>query len=142
MLESNVIIAKQESVDKILQDIIKLSYDQRCKRRCVMKTERDVEFLFNLPHAVMLQDGDVIKLTDDSLVLVEAAVEDVIDVQSHNNIFLTKFAWYMGNKHKAIETSDFSIRIQYDSVVEQELAKWQAKFLVHKAPFSPNINVL
>ena len=141
MIEASTIITKLEVTDRISQDMITLTYDQRCKRRCLMKTERGVEFLLNLPHAVTLQNGDAIELSDNSLILVEAAAEDIIDVQSDQANFLKKFAWYMGNKHKVIEIHDSFIRVQYDRLIEQELTKWQAKFLVHKAPFLPNINV-
>lgn len=138
MLEVRAIIS--EKSDKIPQGSITLSFDQRHKRRCLMKTDKGDEFLLNLDRPVILKEGDLLQLNDGRLVAVKAADEDVLDLQTENKDLLIQLAWILGNMHFPIEICSNCLRIRYDHVLENDLKSFDITLARRKAPFVPLIS--
>jgi len=135
MLEAKSVISNNTTLKT--QATITLPFDQRHKRRCLMKADSGEEFLLNLQQTVILQDGDILELSDGRLISVKAADEDVLDLHSEEADTLIKLSWTLGNMHFPIEIRSSSIRVRYDHVLEHDLKSFGMKFIRHQAPFTP-----
>ena len=63
-------------------DTVVLDYDERYRRRVAMTGVRGLEFLLDLPEAVMLRAGDGLKLDDGRIVEVVAAPEPLAEIRA------------------------------------------------------------
>ena len=63
-------------------DTVVLDYDERYRRRVTMTGVRGLEFLLDLPEAVMLRAGDGLKLEDGRIVEVVAAPEPLAEIRA------------------------------------------------------------
>ena len=63
-------------------DTVVLDYDERYRRRVAMTGVRGLEFLLDLPEAVMLRAGDGLRLEDGRIVEVVAAPEPLAEIRA------------------------------------------------------------
>lgn len=138
MLEASSIVLAENS--EVFQDSITLSFDQRHKRRCLMKTDNGEEFLLNLPQPAVLKQGDILKLNDGRLVAIKIAEEDILDLHTEDNATLIQLAWTLGNMHFPIEIRPSCLRIRYDHVLENDLKSFNVTLTRRQAPFAPLVN--
>jgi urease accessory protein len=121
-------------------DRITLTFEQRHKRRCLMKTDAGHEFLLNFPQPVILKKGDRLQLTNGKQVIIALAEEEVLDIHSENHETLMQIAWTLGNMHCPIEMRPDCIRMPYNHVLEHDLASFGVVLLKHQAPFVPFVS--
>ena len=136
MLHAHSVVAagawKNEPADTVVLD-----YDERHRRRVTMTGVRGLEFLLDLPEAVMLRAGDGLKLDDGRIVEVVAAPEPLAEIRAADGPALTRLAWHFGNRHLPTELLRKSLRIRRDPVVEEMARALGAIVVAIEAPFNP-----
>jgi urease accessory protein len=118
-------------------DSIVLDYDERHRRRIAMTGTGGLEFLLDLPEAVMLRGGDALALEDGRLVEVVAAPEPLAEIRCADAAAMVRVAWHLGNRHLPTELRKTSLRIRRDHVIEDMARRLGAKIIEIEAPFNP-----
>jgi urease accessory protein len=118
-------------------DSVVLDYDDRHRRRVTMKGVRGLEFLLDLPDAVLLRGGDALALDDGRLVEVVAAPEPLAEIRSADAKALVRIAWHFGNRHLPTELTRRGLRIRRDPVIEEMARGLGAEIAAIEAPFNP-----
>jgi len=131
----SVIPAGQWSGEPV--DSVVLDYDERYRRRFAMTGVRGLDFLLDLPEAVMLRAGDGLKLEDGRIVEVVAAPEALAEIRAADAAALTRVAWHLGNRHLPTELTGRSLRIRRDAVIADMARGLGATVVDIEAPFNP-----
>jgi urease accessory protein len=118
-------------------DTIVLDYEARHRRRIALETTHGIEFLLDLPDAVVLRNGDTLQLDDGRWIEVVAAPEPLVEIRSPDPNSLIRLAWHLGNRHLPVEILAKSLRIRRDHVIETMLAQLGGKLREIEAPFTP-----
>lgn len=118
-------------------DTIVLDFDERHRRRIAMKGTNGLEFLLDLPEAVMLRGGDALVLEDGRLVEVIAAAEPLAEIRVSEPRDLARLAYHLGNRHLSVQILANRIRIRRDAVIEDMARGLGAKIAQIEAPFDP-----
>ena len=132
---SNVVSGPQFDGD--IADTITLDEVQRHRRRFVMKTQKEMEFLLDLPEARLLMHGDVLQLSNGIAIEVIAAPESLLKVSADSSRHLLALAWQIGNRHLPAQILDDHILIRRDHVIEEMLIGLGASVEDVDAPFNP-----
>ncbi|HXB76824.1 MAG TPA: urease accessory protein UreE [Bradyrhizobium sp.] len=118
-------------------DSVVLDFDDRHRRRMVMKGTRGLEFLLDLEHAIALRGGDALVLEDGRLVEVVAAPEPLLEIRGRDPQHLVRLAWHLGNRHLPTQITERGLRIRRDHVIEEMLRGLGARLIEIEAPFDP-----
>src|SRR6476660_1852094 len=118
-------------------DSVVLDFDDRHRRRMVMKGTRGLEFLLDLEHAIALRGGDALVLEDGRLVEVVAAPEPLLEIKGSDPHHLIRVAWHLGNRHLPTQLMPKGLRIRRDHVIEAMVKGLGAKVMEIEAPFDP-----
>lgn len=118
-------------------DEVVLDFDGRHRRRLMLKGERGLSFLLDLPRAVLLRSGDGLVLGDGRVVQVRAAPERLIEISAADMGALMRIAWHLGNRHLPTQLMGDRLRIRYDHVILEMVQGLQGRTLVVNAPFDP-----
>jgi len=118
-------------------DTVVLDFDDRHRRRIVMKGVRGLEFLLDLPEAVMLRSGDALALEDGRLVEVLSAPEPLLEISARDQKHLVRVAWHLGNRHLPTQILGAKLRIRRDHVIEDMARGLGAEATEIEAPFDP-----
>ncbi|QXT40529.1 urease accessory protein UreE [Gymnodinialimonas ceratoperidinii] len=111
-----------------------LDYDARFLRRKRLSTARGKPFLVDLPQTTSLDQGDALKLEDDTLVEITAAQEALYRVTGPD---LVRLAWHVGNRHTPCQIGADHLLIQADPVIGHMLEHLGAAVTPVTAPFTP-----
>ncbi len=130
-------VRPQNSWSETPADTVVLDFDERHRRRITMVGVRGLDFLLDLPEAVMLRGGDALMLEDGRLVEVVAAPEPLVEVRGREPVDLVRLAWHIGNRHLPAQLLANAIRIRRDHVIEDMLRGLGAKVRPIEAPFDP-----
>jgi urease accessory protein len=122
----------QDAADRLLLD-----HDARHRRRFAHRTEGGLRVLIDLPQAVVLADGDGLRLADGRLVAVVAAPEPLMEVTAPDAPTLLRLAWHVGNRHLPTELADGVLRLRQDHVIAAMLRGLGATVRLIDAPFNP-----
>jgi len=118
-------------------DSIELDYDERHRRRFHYSALGGTAFLLDLPRAIVLREGDGLRLSDGRSVLVRAAPEALMEARAHNLHALLRLAWHIGNRHLPAEITTDAIRLRQDHVIRAMLIGLGAEVRDINAPFTP-----
>lgn len=118
-------------------DRIILSYDDRHRRRLRLVSDKGTEFLLDLPHATVMQDGEFLVLSDGQMIEVKAANEPLMEIEAADPGTLARLAWHIGNRHLAAQITGAKIRLRADHVIADMLEGLGATVAHIMAPFSP-----
>ena len=118
-------------------DSVVLDFDDRHRRRIVLKGVSGLEFLLDLPDAVALRSGDALNLEDGRRVEVVAAPEALAEIRCTDQQALIRMAWHLGNRHLPTQILAKSLRIRADHVIEDMARGLGAKVVSIEAPFDP-----
>jgi urease accessory protein len=120
-------------------DTITLDEAGRHRRRLRMIADGGTEFLLDLSEAVLLRDGDGLRLDDGRLIVVQSAPESLYQVRPHDGsmVSLVMLAWHIGNRHLAADIRDDHIRIRRDHVIRTMLEGLGAEVSDIEAAFDP-----
>src|SRR5215471_6067582 len=80
-------------------DRVRLTFDERNRRRLRYVALGGTEFVLDLPRAAVMHDGDGLKLENGRVIAVEAAPEAVVEVTAPDRQTLVRLAWHIGNRH-------------------------------------------
>lgn len=118
-------------------DRVVLDYDNRFRRRIVLKGQKGKRFLLELPDPRLLMDGDGLLLSDGTWIAVEAAAESLAEITCANAAELVRVAWHLGNRHLPTQLMDGRLRIREDHVIVDMVEKLGARVKPIKGPFQP-----
>ena len=115
-------------------DTCTLSYDDRFLRRKVLETSAGKRFLVDLEHTESLDHGDALELNDGSLIEVQAAAEELLEVTGDD---LVRLAWHVGNRHTPCQIEKDRLLIQRNHVMQDMLTLLGATLREVVEPFTP-----
>jgi urease accessory protein len=118
-------------------DTVLLDSTERHRRRASMTCVRGLEFLLDLPEAIMLRTGDAIMLDDGRLVEVLGRPEPLTEIRVRDPRQLANVAWHLGNRHLPVQIFETKIRIRRDHVIEEMVRGLGAKIALIEAAFDP-----
>ncbi|OWJ64847.1 urease accessory protein UreE [Inquilinus limosus] len=118
-------------------DRVVLDYDSRHRRRIVLYGEAGTVVLLDLSEAAHLRDGDALKSEDESLVLVAAAPERLVEIRAGSQAELIRIAWHLGNRHLPTQLLPDALRIRADHVIEEMVRGLGGTVNAIEAPFDP-----
>lgn len=120
------------AVDRVLFD-----YDDRYRRRVLLRSENGADLLLDLPQAVRLRHGDGLLLDGGGVVLVRARPERLLEIHAHEEGALVRIAWHLGNRHLPVQLLDDRIRIRADHVIRDMVDGLGGHVEEIEAPFDP-----
>ena len=118
-------------------DHVRLTFDERNRRRLRYVAEGGTEFVLDLPRATVMHDGDGLRLEDGQVIAVEAAPESLLEVTAPDLQTLMRLAWHIGNRHLPAQLLPSRILIRQDHVIEQMLEGLGATVRRLEASFTP-----
>ncbi|HVC62573.1 MAG TPA: urease accessory protein UreE [Acetobacteraceae bacterium] len=118
-------------------DRVLISYDDRHRRRILLRTEAGADLLLDLPQAVRLRDGDGLALDSGDIVRVCAMPEKLLEIHAHDEGTLVRIAWHLGNRHLPVQLFDGRIRIRADHVIQEMVEGLGGHAAAIEAPFDP-----
>lgn len=119
------------------RDVLRLTYDDRFRRRWRFTGKGGLEFLLDLPEARVLNHGDGLSLDGGGYVAVEALPEPLLEVTATDADELARIAWHLGNRHLPVQLGAGWLRLRVDHVIEDLLRKLGANVSIIEAPFTP-----
>ena len=137
MIKGNKVIAHNVNPGLKPSDSITLSYDDRFRRRIVMRTDGGKEFLLDLVKTTELRSGDLIALDDGEYVEVKAAYEKLMKATSNDPKLILRAAWHIGNRHLSCEIQTNKILLRFDHVIMQMLENLGLNLEIINQPFNP-----
>jgi urease accessory protein len=118
-------------------DRIRLTFDERNRRRLRYVASGGTEFVLDLPRAIVMHDGDGIKLEDGRVIAVEAAPEALVEVTAPDARMLLRLAWHIGNRHLPAQLEGSRILIRDDHVIVAMLEGLGAHVRALETAFTP-----
>ena len=136
MLHATSVIPKGQWHEPVLDHIV-LAYDDRYRRRVVLKTAKGAEILLNLVQPRVLLDGDALRLDNGGLIEVRAAPERLAEITCADMAALVRVAWHLGNRHLPTQLIGDRLRIRADHVIVAMIKGLGADVQAIDAPFDP-----
>ena len=90
-----------------------------------------------LPRGTVLFDGDLLRTSDDRIIEVEAAPEDVSTISSPDAVLLARVAYHLGNRHVRTQVGPGYIRYRHDRAIDELVRKLGGDVQVEEVPFEP-----
>jgi urease accessory protein len=118
-------------------DRVVLDFDQRHRRRVVMRGEGGLVFLLDLEETARLRHGDALVLEDGRRIAVAAAAEPLTEIRCRDVHHLARVAWHLGNRHLATMIDGERLLIRRDHVIEDMVRGLGAAVAHIEAPFDP-----
>ena len=138
MLRAQHVLTQEEaSTLGAPQHSVTLDGDQRYRRRIALKADDGLEFLLDLPQAVLLRHGDGLRLDDGRVVRVLAVPEELLEVRATDAHHMLKLAWHLGNRHLEAQIDQDRILIRRDHVIADMLHALGAAVTEVVEPFTP-----
>lgn len=116
---------------------MRLSFDDRFRRRWRFTAAGGLAFLLDLPEARLLNQGDGLRLESGGYVAVEALPEPLLEVAMADSAALARLAWHLGNRHLPVQLGPGWLRLRADHVIADLLTKLGAAPRPIEAPFTP-----
>lgn len=137
MIKGNKIILRKLSKGLASSDSVTLNYDNRYRRRIVLKTDGGEDFLLDLAKTTELRSGDLIELEDGRFIEVKAASEKLMKATSNEPLLILKAAWHIGNRHLSCEIQMDNLILRFDHVILHMLENLGLTLEVINQPFNP-----
>lgn len=118
-------------------DRVRLTFDERNRRRLRYVALGGTEFVLDLPRATVMHDGDGLRLENGQMIAVEAAPEALVEVTAPDRQTLLRLAWHIGNRHLPAQLEESRILIRDDHVIVAMLRGLGATVRALEAAFTP-----
>jgi urease accessory protein len=118
-------------------DAVFLDYEDRHRRRIVLRGTSGMEFLLDLTTVPDMREGDGIVLSSGEIVQVRAADECLMEVRCSDLVQLARIAWHIGNRHLPAEIAKGSLRLRADHVIADMIEGLGGTVRYLDAPFNP-----
>jgi urease accessory protein len=114
-----------------------LDFDERFRRRVLLRTTDGADVHLDLANAVRLRDGDGLCLADGGVIRVVAKPEALLEITAAFPQDLARLAWHLGNRHWPVQFCGERIRIRADHVIAGMVLGLGGKVTELQAPFDP-----
>ncbi|AZG15089.1 urease accessory protein UreE [Cupriavidus pauculus] len=114
-----------------------LPFGDRSKSRLRAVLDNGTEAALFLPRGTVLRGGDLLVAEDGTFVEVQAAAESVLEVSATDPQALMRAAYHLGNRHTPVEVGRDYLRLEYDPVLADMLARLGVQASRASAPFEP-----
>ncbi|MFC4520091.1 urease accessory protein UreE [Cupriavidus pinatubonensis] len=114
-----------------------LPFGKRSKSRLRAVLDNGDEAALFLPRGTVLRGGDLLIAEDGSFVEVQAAAERVLEVRAADQHGLMRAAYHLGNRHTPVEVGSDYLRLEFDPVLADMLARLGVQAVQIDAPFEP-----
>ena len=118
-------------------DTVTLPYHERHHRRRRFKSDGGLEFMLDLARAEALVSGDGLRLETGPIILVQAAMEDLMSITASSRALLMRCAYHLGNRHLPVQLDEERLLIQSDSVIAEMLTGLGARTESVQSSFQP-----
>ena len=118
-------------------DTITLSYDQRTRSRLRVTTDSNIEVGLFLPRGTVLNQGDLLRAEDGTIVEVRAAGETVSSASTDTPLLLNRASYHLGNRHVPLQFGPDFVRYLHDHVLDDMVRALGLKVETIQAPFEP-----
>ncbi|MGC2164701.1 MAG: urease accessory protein UreE [Gallionella sp.] len=118
-------------------DMLILPFDSRQKSRLRVKLESGDEAGLFLERGTVLRGGDRLRASDERIVRVVAADEQVLYVTAQIPLQLARAAYHLGNRHVPLQIGDGWLRLEQDHVLKEMLDGLGVQVEAQQAPFEP-----
>ncbi len=132
MLEVHEVVTEGEPSDRLA-----LTWEQRRKSRLKVTTVGGEEVGLFLPRGTILFEGDLVRTTDDRVIRIDAASEDVSTIASPDAVLLARVAYHLGNRHVRTQVGPGYIRYRHDRAIDDLMRKLGAEVAVEEVRFEP-----
>jgi urease accessory protein len=136
MLRATSIVRAQYLLETPWDNVI-MDAGERHLRRKLVKLQRGVNVLVDLPQTAKLEDRDCLRLEDGRLIQIIASDEDLMEVTARDTAHLVQLAWHIGNRHLEMQIDSQRVLIRSDHVIAQMLNQLGATVRNVREPFSP-----
>jgi urease accessory protein len=116
---------------------VTLDYEMRQRRRIRLECGEAGAVLLDLERPAGLRPGDGLRLAEGGWIAVEAAPEELLEIEAEDALHLQRIAWHLGNRHCPAEISDGKIYIRRDHVIEGMVKGLGATVAPVERPFHP-----
>ena len=98
---------------------VTLDYDMRQRRRIRLDCGAAGPVLLDLERPAGLRPGDGLRLEEGGWIAVDAAPEELLEIEATDDGHLLRLAWHLGNRHCPAEIAHRRIYVRRDHVIEQ-----------------------
>ncbi|MFP3752788.1 urease accessory protein UreE [Cupriavidus sp. SIMBA_020] len=114
-----------------------LPFGERSKSRLRAVLDNGAEAALFLPRGTVLRGGDLLVAEDGTFVEVQAAPESVLQVTATDPLALMRAAYHLGNRHTPVEVGRDYLRLEFDAVLADMLARLGVQATRAELPFEP-----
>ncbi|CAG2149650.1 Urease accessory protein UreE [Cupriavidus campinensis] len=114
-----------------------LPFGERSKSRLRAVLDNGAEAALFLPRGTVLRGGDLLVAEDGTFVEVQAAPESVLEVTATDPLALMRAAYHLGNRHTPVEVGRDYLRLEFDAVLADMLARLGVQATRAELPFEP-----
>lgn len=114
-----------------------LPFGERSKSRLRAVLDNGAEAALFLPRGTVLRGGDLLVAEDGTFVEVQAAPESVLQVTAADPLALMRGAYHLGNRHTPVEVGRDYLRLEFDAVLADMLARLGVQATRAELPFEP-----
>jgi urease accessory protein len=114
-----------------------LPFGERSKSRLRAALDDGREVAVFLPRGTVLRGSDLVVADDGTLVEVAAAPESILRVTANDSHALMRAAYHLGNRHTPVEIGAGYLKLEYDPVLADMLARLGVDAERVDAPFEP-----
>ena len=130
-------VVEIKNKSSLFDDHISLNFEERFRRRVVLKTDRGYEFFLALEKAAELPVGGIFILESGKKIKILAADEQLMMVRANSKIELMKASWHIGNRHLNCDISGTEVILREDKVIAEMLKKLKCKVSYFEDCFTP-----
>jgi urease accessory protein len=116
---------------------VTLGFLDRHRRRVRLHDDDGTPFLLDLKRAVVLGAGDGLELDGGFYLRVCAASEELAEIACRDAAELARIAWHLGNRHLPMQVVGTTLRIRWDHVIVDMVARLGAQVTRIDAAFDP-----
>jgi urease accessory protein len=126
-----------EQLVRLQRDSLVLTAEERRWGRRRVKTEKGRELVLALPTGSVLEPGHVLYVGPDYYVLIEAAMEAVLNVSPRSRDEMVRVAFEVGNRHFTVAIDGDRLLVPDDIAMEQLLSRLGVPWTRDRAVFVP-----